>query len=449
MDRMAPEVLCSILEYSTWGHKDAHTAYPLDPTLVNLKALRLCCRDFAEHGAKYLFSQLWVYLNEASFIKMMAIAEHPIYSQMVQELTIFPRLLRSSYDKDEYERIVRALPEFMEESEDELNTVLYTLSTEELDAAYGRFTKTWEEQMKFSSKAENGLLTGINYFTKLHSITPGDRHDFAISEMRKMPSPNKNYLIDRLFMLPHQCWEDGVHTPEDAISIIRAIASSPPLLSGALRGAEIFEYFMIDFLDSSAEDLELLKRVVTRLTYLGLAIHSNDIDLCQHVVESGQCRQILEWSSPKLERLSVTDPQILEHEPFADVFGTIRFPRLSSLALDGFWVHGDDLIALLQRHKPTLKSLQLRAITLKSASWLKVFTELRGGALTFINFHQLRVSDAEEEFLSCACGIDGLSAIWRKAADSYIVEEQTWPSLLPAFLSRNVVDPGDQWDEEA
>ncbi len=436
MDRLPPEILCYVLEYSTWGHKGENAPAPNGPTIMTLKALRLCCRTFAELGARYLFARLSVYMTDSSFLKMRNIAEHPVYSHMVHELEIFPRLLSFLLDEDYYRKEVWDLLDV------EADALHYPLSTEEVDATYGRFEGIWEDQMRLSGNVETRLRAAMDYFTQLHSMTSCTRQEHEMSQSRQLALPNEQSLDGGPRTHRGEYWDNYGNNTDDTISIIRAIASSRPLNSGILRGGVIFRSFSLDFVRLSAEDLGLIKRIVTRLTSFSVNVRNDETNI-GIPVELGDCRRLLEWSGPKLERLSVVN---LANDgfslSFARVFGTIHWPRLSWLSLSNFRVHSHELITFLQRHTSTLAKLHLQQIVLLSASWLRVFTEIRGGALTAIEIQRLQVSDTEAQFCGCRCdACDETESweVWQKDLNLFIIGDGLWPSkVLPSFLTRKV-----------
>lgn len=105
-------------------------------------------------------------------------------------------------------------------------------------------------------------------------------------------------------------------------------------------------------------------------------------------------------------------------------------------------MHSHELTTFLQRHTSTLAKLHLQHIVLLSASWLRVFTEIRGGALTAIEIQRLRVSDTEAQFCGCRCdACDETESweVWQKDLNLFIIGDGPWPSkVLPSFLTREV-----------
>ena len=455
MDRLPPEILCNILEYSTWGHTDPNTPYSRCPTLANLKVLRLCCRSFAELGAKYLFEQLWVHMNEGSFAKMTAVAEHPAYSHMVHELKIFPKLLTRFYDNGSYEREVRRRLNRIEANGVKTS---FTLSANEIAKAYERYNDIWRGEDDLSGRVQTGLLHAMNQFIKLHSITSGIWQDFVQSESRRLPRPGKDSLLETTLKLPGLSWvrfhyrNQDLHTPAVSKSMMRAIALSLPVLSGILRRAEIFVSFTINYNRLSARDTKLVKRLVNRLTHFELPIPNNYL---RNSADAVTARGVLNWCSPNLQELSLVDSTIdpypagLLYIPdlFELALGDTHWPRLSSLSLKGFEVDGNTLITLLLRHRSTLKKLYLSNMRLQSGSWRKVFTELRGGAVTFVGCQKLYVGERSPMSSFCATNQDVSWDIVQKNLQSFIVEGQPWPSnVMPASLSQDNDDQTDDSD---
>ncbi len=378
---------------------------------------------------------------------MRNIAEHPVYSHMVHELEIFPRLLSFWLDKDNYRKEARDLLDV------EVDALHYPLSTEEVDATYGRFEGIWEDQMRLSGNVETRLRAAMDYLTQLHSMTSCTRQEHEMSQSRQLALPNEQSLDGGPRTYRGEYWDNYGNNTDDTISSVRAIASSRPLNSGILRGGVIFGSFSLDFVRLSAEDLGLIKQIVTRLTSFSVNVRNvrNDDTNIGIPVDSGDGRRLLEWSGPKLEMLSVVNLANDEFSlSFARVFGTIHWPRLSWLSLSNFRVHSHELITFLQRHTSTLAKLHLQQIVLLSASWLRVFTEIRGGALTAIEIQRLQVSDTEAHFCGCRCdACDETESweVWQKDLNLFIIGDGPWPSkVLPSFLTRKVDLTEDESD---
>ena len=385
-------------------------------------------------------------MNETSFAKMTTVAEQPAYSHMVRELKIFPRLLTKFYYRDGYERELRTRLRRIE-----VNGVRtsYTLSAEELDNAYDRYNEIWMGETGLLGNVETELLNAMDCLPQLHSVTSGGWQDFVQSESRWVPMTGKDIQLETTLMLPGLSWarlnyrNEGLHSSTVTKSIIRAIASSRPVLSGVLREAGIFKSFAIDYRKLSARDLRLVKRLVNCLICFDLPIPKN---YNKKPYDPVIFTEVLRWCSLNLEKLSITDSRssphplwppnttgILEH-----IFGDIRWSRLSSLSLDGFIVDGDSLITVFQHHKSTLTKLCLLRIKVKFASWQQIFTELQGGALTVIDFQDLYVGETEHKALGRASDDDGSWDVLQKGLHSFIVDGQPWPSdILSANLSQD------------
>ena len=190
--------------------------------------------------------------------------------------------------------------------------------------------------------------------------------------------------------------------------------------------------------------------------HLGLAIYSEATLPSDYLRKSGHCKQLLGWSSPKLEKLSIVDATatetsltyVPEHmcSNLTRLFGIVRWPWLSWLLLSGLFVHGNEFLAFLQRHKPTLENLSFSYIMLKSESWRIIFTQLRGGVLTSVDFLELYVRDTAKAILRFGTKYDQSWDSTRKALISYIIDEEPWQSeVLPAGSSMDAQDTNDHF----
>ena len=117
---------------------------------AGIKALRLCCRQVAELAADYLYSEVWLFANEDSAAKAMAISRHLSYSSMVSSFKIFPKLLFDELlVKEEYETCIRGLRIYNEDRE-HLGFVVEGnrhLPDEQIDAGFAEYAKLYEQQL--------------------------------------------------------------------------------------------------------------------------------------------------------------------------------------------------------------------------------------------------------------------------------------------------------------
>ena len=144
MDRLPTEIVRLILDDVSGRHVRGGISSNGN---AGIKAMRLCCRQFAELAADYLYSEVWLFANEDSAANAMAISQHLSYSSMVYSLKIFPKLLSDEFlVKEEYETYIRGLQVYNEGKEhwgfDAEGS--RDLSDEQIDAGFAEYTKLYE-----------------------------------------------------------------------------------------------------------------------------------------------------------------------------------------------------------------------------------------------------------------------------------------------------------------
>ena len=139
---------------------------------AGIKAMRLCCRQFAELAADYLYSEVWLFANEDSAANAMAISQHLSYSSMVYSLKIFSKLLSDEFFvKEEYGNYIRGLQVYNEGKEHwgfdaEGNR---DHPDEQIDAGFAEYTKLYEQQLEFSAKVQAVLNRLLSAFPQIGS----------------------------------------------------------------------------------------------------------------------------------------------------------------------------------------------------------------------------------------------------------------------------------------
>ena len=78
-----------------YGHRERTKTYPN----ADLKAVRLCSRALALAATPLLFADLLVFINLASFKKLLAIANQAELCRLVRHVNVFPRHFRNATPK--------------------------------------------------------------------------------------------------------------------------------------------------------------------------------------------------------------------------------------------------------------------------------------------------------------------------------------------------------------
>lgn len=83
-----------------YGHLERTKTYPN----ADLKAVRLCSKALALAATPLLFADLLVFMNLASFKKLLAIANQAELCRLVRHVTVFPRHFQNpTLEKESYQ----------------------------------------------------------------------------------------------------------------------------------------------------------------------------------------------------------------------------------------------------------------------------------------------------------------------------------------------------------
>lgn len=83
-----------------YGHRERTKTYPN----ADLKAVRLCSKALALAATPLLFADLLVFMNFASYMKLLAIANQAELCRLVRHVTVFPKHFQNAtLDKEDYQ----------------------------------------------------------------------------------------------------------------------------------------------------------------------------------------------------------------------------------------------------------------------------------------------------------------------------------------------------------
>ncbi|KAK3173397.1 hypothetical protein OEA41_006726 [Lepraria neglecta] len=445
MDRLPTEIVSLILDDVSGRHVRGGISSNGN---AGIKAMRLCCRQFAELAADYIYSEVWLFANEDSAAKAMTISQHLSYSSMVYSLKIFPKLLSDEFlVKEEYETYIRGLQIYNEGKEywgfdAEGNR---DLSDEQIDAGFAEYTKLYGQQLEFSAKMQAVLNRLLPAFPRLEVLTLGfatqmlEKYDMMSWPGSLRPTKDGSFVYTTPRTLP---W-----LSEQSESVVRW----PPLHGLALCCDNAF-------LNFSPEDKDIAMESVMYLSHLSLEVWSNDYDVLVNVIESGKLREFLEWTSGS-EGLCQCDPTYpwVTNPPqgllilslslgetwnspgsLSDILGTIHWPCLQKFELTSFSFSLKELIDFFNRHRSSLLYLGLNEVILRTGSWYEVFTGMRGPkALRTLHLRSLLLGDyqrEDDEFFR----EHGDDRELLEAVTKYVFEGEAWPSTLPRGFKREV-----------
>ena len=400
MDRIPSEILVHILKGVVSCQRETSEA-----TYINdLKALRLCCRTIEPLAAELLFRECWLFMEEASFERLAAVAGHPTHSHRVQTLQIIPTLRSENLLRKEiYRREVKgAALTISNLSWFGLQGDGYReLTEEEVEVGYQEYSRLIDRQTKVRHQGKTALQKALNAFTHLTGIEA---------------SPLQGYM-DRGHGLSGFS-KDTLNTSlgsEDATMVIMAIALSgcpvKKLLLADFNLSGSVGVFNATVVDLSPADLRLAKRTFVGLEELSLRLFKHDEFGKIQLLGSRRARkcQKLLASAHNLTKLLVGDMLTPGLPPiqgmFTTVFNNTHWPRLQDLELWSSMVEQNPLSGLLRRHKATLQRIRLCSMMLCVGTWHAVFAALRKSLLKELKI--IKIARYSENNIDFITGFDG------------------------------------------
>lgn len=346
-------------------------------SIVDLKHVRLVCKDLAYYAADFLFDELLVFMTESSFTNLEAIARHPFLRHKVCRLVFFPAVLEDRFSTQE--AYLRQVSE-IQYLDGDLGAWRFNregrleLTADEKEAGHARCVSICTEQVDIRSKGEIRLRDAFSALPKLDHISTAFVEDYLVGDVFvDLPKTLQSIITD--CHMPFGQHAVGPYQPEDLFVLIRAIAGS------GIRPRMLWlpnepEGFDCGFLKMSDADFALASDVFSCVNDLVLVLDYDDDQYLLDILETGCCRRLLEMAP--LSTLKIGIGSLRSPLPILpSVFGMHTWPKLQWLHLDNISVDSFELTSFLQRHKSTLKNLVLIRIRLSTGSWDDVCASLQ------------------------------------------------------------------------
>lgn len=361
-------------------------------------AFRWAGRIFAEIGLQYLVPTVYLALEEESYDRLWAIAEHPTVSKYVVKLVYETEGL-GLIDRDQFDDRIRrtrvtplrhdserpgssasarAWRAYERELVREKSLLSQDQTTQLLDRAWSMYNEYLASQKKlqqakfFLKKTEKA----IRQFQNLKSICASA--DGAVERF----SGELTELLPNYYFLDRATYGD-MSSFNPTTSVLLAAESA-----GLLINHFSFEPLTWSIFAQNDKDLAALNRSMlhVRRTSITLAIQRassqsrmmSDIEFIRRECLTNGRLQTFLASAPDLECLGLhfrTRPQI--YPTMKDTLGMIHWSSLKAVNLYSMSIYKHDLVGFCERHSHTLKLFSLSHMMLYDTSWDVIFHRVR------------------------------------------------------------------------
>ena len=439
MTILAPELLHIIVAQVALEYVYYPDQRVLKKDLGTLRSLRLACRKLCEVTSEYLFEEVTLYFTEASHAKMVALAQHPTYSNYVRSIGIAPKAIFGPFlDRNAFGQwFHQARPLVLDGNWDGWFLIpqrMGYLPTKEalvIDFHHAQYTSIYEKQEQLSGKAEEFLKTAIGCFSRLEKVESSVR---TPPTAYSVPSTNDAFISD--------LWQDSAclykYDLNHGAMLLTAVSQGRSLAGTQVEIGDLFyklDTMVMDLSDPVA--FGQIQSLVADSKEFYLSVQTSDFPGLRQLLDTGKCERFLglirnlesiDFSTYELQHTS------LPHIAISDVFGDNTWQRLRRLNIARFGTSASVLSKLLSRHKSTLQDLALQHIMLHQGSWHDVFVKLRRGALRIIKVHHLGRGGHTDRFYT---NIDSLRLepmLSSHPLHAYLFRGASWVPSIEAML---------------
>ena len=409
-------------------------------------AFRWAGKAVAEVGLQYLAPTVYLRLQEESYDRLLAIAEHPVVSKSVKCLLYQADTLEVR-TREQWERCVVG-PEYLQAQQitpggPGVLTIMsmprHTYSEEQMDRAFSVYQtlcadeENVRQQDFFPQKVAQALKNLSNIKCVSSCILGVSRHYAAEIEKVLGGWYFSQEPGDDLFEFDDAFDEAFDKTAKAAdISLVRSIFHGVDQahiqLETFCSGNKTWLVFEHD------KDFEALKRSVRSLKNLTLKLPIDDPCPLLHysrawleAPEFGACLQnggLPEFlrSAPDLTSLdlSVELYGFVADVPFEYIIGDFHWTSLQTVKLGCVEIEEEHLLGFCRRHSATLKHLTLGSLFMRKGSWFSMFQRMR---------RMLKLEDAA----LCGMFYGGGKAIWPMDPDKDEEQDLYFP---PGYVIR-------------
>ena len=359
-------------------------------------AFRLVGRAVAEVGLQYLAPIVYLALNEGSYDRLLAIAEHPVVSKYVVKLEYETEGLRF-INRHQWDQVITSLPviysrnassetpnrsasertwrAYNRESVRDISLLNRRQTTRVLDRAwsiYGEYhasQKRVQEAHFFPEKIAEAMKQLPNLKTIFASADGAYKR--YVAETKK--------LLPTYYVLRYE--QFGRPSIADTTSSILSAAESADLRFHHFLSQSINLQIFVQIKDNLAS----LKKSMLHLETMNLNFAQlqrdggEDESINMEILEKGYVLDLV-TSAPNLQHLSIAFSTLwydYTDIPFNKTIGGFHWPFLKAVSLVSLCSHEQELWCFFGRHARTLKHVSLEDIRHYEGSWQRTFQEMR------------------------------------------------------------------------
>ncbi|CAJ2513150.1 Uu.00g012690.m01.CDS01 [Anthostomella pinea] len=393
------------------------------------RSVRRCSKTFADIGAYHGFKKISLFLCRADFMKLGAVADHPIISKSVKTLVynaanlMEPALTLGEYIERTSSPAFRPQVEITEPNwlpetallKERLRTFAFStfsererISAEDIAENYAQYLKAVHEQRRILATKEDFVLfkDTLPKLTTLRSIVVFNHAWYTGDTTPKSP-------FDAFF-----CYSLISHEPHGARqteAILHGIRDSGIELDHFKAGVLDLGLIGRPFFDGIRESCRKLRRINLVFDVVDPVFDDGPEDTGRYVrrarekVDTGVIAHFLK-SIPSLSEIyigfSMSKGSVTMRAGYpADLPRVLvpgfRWHELQRIGLVGIETERQDMMAFFELHKDTLRSVTLRNCQLISTSWTRLFRQMKN-SLKLEDFHvsgKLRgLPEAEEDY---------------------------------------------------
>ncbi|KAI0384673.1 hypothetical protein F5Y04DRAFT_218954 [Hypomontagnella monticulosa] len=365
MDTMISEILCLVCSFLA---------------IEDVRRFRLCCRAFADAGARFAFREVVFYLHKDDLDMLRHISLHPIASKNVRSLVYVGHIMAMPKKSlDEFRNHCATIQEDAEYFAEEDNVPPPPkIRRLQLKRLYEKYEITMDQQKKILEDNEDitCIREVISRFSSLREITMSCRSQFWPDQSK---TPFQGCLLNPNDELrPSGCRQLN--------SLLSAVFEADIKLRGLTAGIFSWRFFqnpLTEFKSSIHyyDNLTCLELCIDTGITENSTNESHEVPECQQIIETGLLRDFIK-SLSQLRTLHIAFTMDLREFGYYARLEDVMEPKhkwahLHSLSLDRIICERQDVKSMLRKHKDTLKELCLSDIYLRSSSWRVLLPKIR------------------------------------------------------------------------